>query len=116
MHKLRFRYNRSEIFPGLLMHRSEVRTYKKTELLVSLFNSAHIPALMSCTDIDPNCVSYPAIVTPLQQILLGAVGNSIAYGTSIPLAVQVTSMFIFPTSILIGCFLIVAIQATYQLL
>ena len=35
---------------------------------------------MSCSEIDPYCVSYPAIVPPLLQVLIEIAAESIAYG------------------------------------
>ena len=47
-------------------------------------SSVPYPFIMSCSDTDPYCVSYPAIVSPTEQILVQIAAESIAYGMLIP--------------------------------
>ena len=58
------------------------------ELLIeSAFDISSVPHpafTMSCSDTDPYCVSYPAIVLPTEQILIHIAAESIAYGMLIP--------------------------------
>ena len=78
-------------------------------LLISL--QLQYPAFtMSCSDTDSYCVSYPAIVFPTEQILVQMAAESIAYGMLIP---QCTYTILKQCT---GCFVIVAIQAIYQLM
>ena len=84
------------------------------ELLIeSAFDISSVPHpafTMSCSDTDPYCVSYPAIVLPTEQILVQTAAESIAYGMLIP---QCTYTILKQCT---GCFIIVAIQAIYQLM
>ena len=50
------------------------------ELLIRMTLNPHPAITMSCSDTDPYCVSYPSVVSQLQQILVGIAAESIAYG------------------------------------